>query len=262
VLKPIFLQRHAFRRMILTCPQCATRYETDAALFGAQGRKVRCAKCGAVWQQEPPPPPAEAEPEPAPFEEIEATPPAPSPLPPPPQRVAYAPSATAFDEPEPDVAEREEPPRARVDWAGRLGVAAGWAGLAALVFVIGWSGMRFRQQIATLWPKSATLYAALGKPVNTTGLKIENPQSHNETEDGQPVLTITGRLTNITTHEIMAPPLRVTLTDADKRVLYNWSFSIGIASLKPGQKVNFLTRLQSPPASARNAEVQVAESGK
>jgi predicted Zn finger-like uncharacterized protein len=248
--------------MILTCPQCATRYQTDAALFGAEGRKVRCAKCGTVWRQEPPSPPIESDLEPAPFEEVVES--VHEPAAPPPQRVAYTPPAyspAAEDLPSVKTPSPQLPP-ARIDWAGRIGVAAGWAGLAALILIIGWSAMRFRQQIATLWPQSASFYAALGEPVNTTGLRIDDQQSHNETQDGQPVLAITGRLTNITTHEILVPQLHVTLTDDDRRVLYNWSFSANVASLKPGQTVSFLTRLQSPPLGARHAEVRLAETGK
>ena len=45
--------------MILTCPNCATRYEADAAKFLPAGRKVRCAKCGHTWHQ-PAPAPEEA----------------------------------------------------------------------------------------------------------------------------------------------------------------------------------------------------------
>jgi predicted Zn finger-like uncharacterized protein len=247
--------------MILTCPQCATRYQTDAALFGAQGRKVRCAKCGNVWQQEPEAP-VEPEPEFAPIEDF--APPPPSPVPSPPaQRIAYAPPASTYREPEPEVVARTEaPPRIRIDWGGRLGVAAGWIGLLALILVIGWSAMRFRQQIATLWPQSASFYAAVGKPVNTSGLSIRDVQYSNETEDGQPVLAITGQLTNVTTHEILLPPIRVTLTDDDKRVLYNWTFSASVASLKAGQTVNFATRLSSPPNGARHLQVRLAEIGK
>ena len=37
--------------MILTCPQCATRYQVDGAKFPGAGRNVRCAKCGHVWHQ-------------------------------------------------------------------------------------------------------------------------------------------------------------------------------------------------------------------
>ena len=55
---------------------------------------------------------------------------------------------------------------------------------------------------------------------------------------------------------------RVTLTDDDKRVLYNWSFSASVASLKAGQTVNFATRLSSPPNGARHLQVRLAEIGK
>src|SRR4029077_9499442 len=41
--------------MILTCPQCATRFQADAAKFLPAGRTVKCAKCGEVWHQGAPP---------------------------------------------------------------------------------------------------------------------------------------------------------------------------------------------------------------
>jgi len=34
---------------LIICPTCETRYET-AAVFPPEGRKVRCSKCGHVWQ--------------------------------------------------------------------------------------------------------------------------------------------------------------------------------------------------------------------
>ncbi|MDB5741378.1 MAG: hypothetical protein JWP16_2418, partial [Alphaproteobacteria bacterium] len=32
--------------MILTCPNCDTRYSVDGTKFPPAGRTVRCAKCG------------------------------------------------------------------------------------------------------------------------------------------------------------------------------------------------------------------------
>ncbi|MEX1060321.1 MAG: zinc-ribbon domain-containing protein [Methyloceanibacter sp.] len=37
---------------LIICPVCETRYETQA-VFPPEGRKVRCSKCGHVWQAEP-----------------------------------------------------------------------------------------------------------------------------------------------------------------------------------------------------------------
>jgi predicted Zn finger-like uncharacterized protein len=243
--------------MILTCPQCATRYQTDAALFGAEGRKVRCAKCGYVWHQAPEAP-AEADPEYVQIDEPE-TPPA--------QHTAYAPTAyvptqSTFRATAPAASEPVAAPAHRGDWAIRLGVAAGWAALTALVILIGWSVVHYRQPIARLWPQTASFYALLGKPVNTTGIVIGHLKSRDETENGEQVLAITGKLTNVTTHEIAVPQIVATLTDDDRRVLYNWSFSANIASLKPGQTVGFVTRVPSPPDNARHLEMRLAENGK
>ncbi len=46
--------------MLISCPNCATRYNLDASYLGEQGRSVRCANCGNTWHQHPvrtPPPP-------------------------------------------------------------------------------------------------------------------------------------------------------------------------------------------------------------
>jgi predicted Zn finger-like uncharacterized protein len=49
--------------MIITCPNCSTRYSLPQEKIKPGGQKVRCVKCGTVWHQEPdePEPPAPAE---------------------------------------------------------------------------------------------------------------------------------------------------------------------------------------------------------
>jgi predicted Zn finger-like uncharacterized protein len=243
--------------MILTCPQCATRYQTDVAQFGAAGRKVRCAKCGHVWHQTPELP---AEPEPAftPIEDVQPAPPGPA------QHAAFAPP-DAPSPPLPAAAASvavEHASRASAGIAHRVRNGAQWAVLAAFVFTIGWSAVRFRKEIAILWPQTATFYKAIGKPVNTTGLTVKNLTYRNETDDGRQVLAIAGRVVNLTTHKLAVPPIRVTLTDNDRRVLYDRSFSASVATLAAGGSVAFMTRLASPPSSTSGLQVQVAGTGK
>ena len=231
--------------MILTCPECATRYQTDASHFAPDGRKVRCAKCGHVWFQVAP----QAEPE-AGLEEAVATP-EPEAEPAPPRREAYAPSPRVEAAPA-----RAFSPRPRL--LERLGFSAGWAVLGVMVVAIAWSAIHYRQGIANLWPQSSSLYAAMGMPVNTRGLKISDQTAHFERQDGEDVLVITGDLVNITSRELSVPPIRVSLKDADKRELYHWNFSTGVATLHPGQLESFRTRLPNPPAAARDIELRFA----
>jgi predicted Zn finger-like uncharacterized protein len=237
--------------MILTCPQCATRYQTDASLFAPPGRKVKCAKCSHVWLQSVTDPEqgAIAE-EPAPPEPVRdaVT-----------ERAAYAPAASSYaPHREEDAPSVDETPRP--SWGRRLGLAVGWLVLAAIVLVIGWSADTYRQQIASLWPQSSSLYSALGLRVNARGIDVRDVFDRIEKEDGQSVLAISGTLLNISRRELTVPKVSVTLTDDDKRTLYQWSFSSGVETLKPGQSVRFRTRLSSPPAGVRHLEVRLGGS--
>jgi predicted Zn finger-like uncharacterized protein len=244
--------------MILTCPECATRYQTDAAQFMPAGRKVRCAKCGHVWFQAPPQPEPEiqvvAEEEPLPqqtqHEPEYETPQQPEPVYA--QRVAFGPLKPVYKEEE-DIA------AARPWLLERLGYVLGWAALVGILFAIGWFGIRFRQDVASLWPQSSSLYRVLGLKVNTRGIEIVKQPPHFEMENGQIVLLITGKLVNITSHELTVPMIRASLTDDDHRELCHWSFSANVPTLNPGQSITFNTRFPRPPLTARNIYLRFAE---
>jgi len=235
--------------MILTCPACSTRYQADETNFSPAGRHVRCAKCGHVWHQSAPEP--EGEPEPV----IAAPEPAPSTFEAAPRPQAY------MQTPSFAVASQEQAPRSRPPWLGRLLLGVGWAGLAAIVILIGWTATVYRQQIVSKWPQSASLYSPFGVKTNTSGLRFDNVEYHQETEDGQPMLVVTGKLVNISSRELSVPQIRVTLTDEDKRELYHWTFVPAVITLRPGQTTRFVTRLSSPPAAARHLDLRLAKAG-
>jgi predicted Zn finger-like uncharacterized protein len=250
--------------MILTCPQCATRYQADAAKFPAAGRSVRCAKCGNVWHQIGP------EPQPDPDAEIfvqEPEPPAPvvrAPDPEPPAIIAPAPRVAAFA---PSAAaapavEIEAAPRAPSrPWAGRAAVAGGWVLLVAVILVIGWAAISFRDNVATWLPQTSSLYAAAGLPVNPRGMDFSDVAYQSQMEDGQKVLAVTGKIVNRSDHELTVPLVRVALFDMDRHELYHWTFVPGVSTLKPGGTAKFRTRLSSPPNGTHNLEVRFARAG-
>jgi predicted Zn finger-like uncharacterized protein len=254
--------------MILTCPACSTRYTVDEAKFPAAGRTVRCAKCGHSWHQAGP------EPELAPDPEIFAPVAAPEPEPEP----AIAPVATPAPvaaEPEPPLEEpfgapaagtrayappAQVPERFREQKLQTAAVVAGWVGLVAVVLLIGYSAVRYRQDITAIWPQSAGVYSGLGMPVNASGIDFRNVTYRRESEDGQPVLVVTGQIVNSGTRELPVPQtVRVGLTDIDNRELYHWTFKPDATTLQPGAQLAFRTRLSSPPAAARFAVVTFAK---
>jgi predicted Zn finger-like uncharacterized protein len=240
--------------MILTCPSCGTRYQTDSARIAPPGRNVRCAKCGHVWFQAASMP--EAEPEPEPAAVVAEEPKAASA----PVAADEAPSDFLFT-PSRDEAKaigvREERPRLRIAW----GQVVGWAVLILILGSMGAAAVQYRQTIANLWPQTASVYAAIGLPVNTRGIALVNISYRQEYEDGQPVLSVTGKVVNVSNRELPVPELRVVLTDDAKHELYHWTFDVGVQTLKPGAESPFLTRLSSPPPDARNLNIRFADAG-
>jgi len=245
--------------MILTCPNCDTRYSVDGSRFPAGGRTVRCAKCGHSWHQA-----AEAaEPESAPAPVTPEPPPAPATASGPPPEPAAA-GSEAYPVNNPSSTRAYAPaavsPEPRRPWGPRLAVIAGWAGLIAVVLLIAVSAVRYRQDIAVIWPQSAGVYSSLGLHVNASGIDFRQVDYRRETEDGQVVLVVSGRIVNGGKRELPVPQnIRVTLSDVNNHELYHWVFSPRVTVLKPGESAPFTTRLSSPPAAARHLEVRFAK---
>lgn len=243
--------------MILTCSSCSTRYSVDGSKFPPAGRTVRCAKCGNSWHQA-----AEAPPEPPPEPVMASTAPGEDVHP----AQADAEGLNSFTAgsaspmrifaPTPAV----EEPRAPI--GPKLAVVAGWAGLIAVVLLIAVAAVRYRQDIALIWPQSAGVYSSLGLNVNTSGIDFRQVDYRRESEDGQVVLAVTGVIINAGSRQLPVPQaVRVTLSDASNHELYHWTFKPNATVLGPGQSVPFVTRLSSPPAAARHLEVRFAKDG-
>jgi predicted Zn finger-like uncharacterized protein len=253
---PYFPDEYRELPMILTCPACSTRYTVDEAQFQPSGRTVRCAKCSHSWHQpapEPEPAPA-PEPQPEPAAEMAAPIPDPETV----EAVAAPFAPTSGTRAFAPAAQIPETPRGRALQA--MAVAAGWLGLIAVVLTIGYSAVRYRQDIAAIWPQTASVYSGIGLRVNAGGIDFRNVAYKRENEDGQPVLVVTGQIVNLASRELPIPQtVRVTLNDADNRELYHWSFKPSDPTLKAGGVLPFRTRLSSPPVAARFAVVSFAK---
>jgi predicted Zn finger-like uncharacterized protein len=220
--------------MILTCPQCSTRYQAEAAKFPQAGRTVKCAKCGKVWHQALPPPEPESTVAIAAAQVQAAAPGEQS------GRAGHVSPAAErrFDSGEPSRAARQ---------AQRAAQVVGWVALALILFLIGWTGVHFRQDIATLWPQSAPLYKAAGMVVNPRGIEIVDVINDVKVEDGERVLVVRGKLVNISGRELPVPQIRIALLNRAEREVYHWPVLASVGTLRPGQSAPFQTRLADPP---------------
>jgi predicted Zn finger-like uncharacterized protein len=232
--------------MILTCTSCGTRYSVDGSKFPAAGRTVRCAKCGNSWHQAGETAEDETAPQPAAAPDVAAEAPASDPGVSPTRN--FAPVSVAAE------------PRAPL--GPRIAAVAGWAGLFAVVLLIVGAAVRYRQDIASIWPQSAGVYSSLGLHVNASGIDFRQVDYRRENEDGQVVLAVTGVIVNTGSRQLPVPQtVRVTLSDASNHEIYHWSFKPNSTVLAAGQSVPFVTRLASPPAAARHLEVRFAKDG-
>jgi predicted Zn finger-like uncharacterized protein len=144
---------------------------------------------------------------------------------------------------------------------GRVFGAIGWALLVLFVAGSIYGIVQYRRDIAMFWPSTAKFYAAAGAPINLVGFELSQVSYERQEENGLPVLAVKGVVVNVSGEIKQVPRLRVSLRDDKQVELYHWTFAVSEAELKPDQKVNFVTRLSSPPVGARDLEVRFAEPG-
>ena len=282
--------------MIISCPQCATSFRADGSKIAPTGTKVRCAKCGHIWVQKPeeaapaaaPKPQAKpaVKPEPAP---AAAAPPPPPPAPEPPPEVT--PTRAPFEEPpvvappEPEEAEDEAPAETpaerrarelleqralkaaeRRDTAkaekprrkGGFGRFVGWVLFLAVLGGLLYGAVVYRTKIVDLWPKAATIYKAVGMPVNLTGLDLRNIDYQRKFTDGVPLLELHGEVLNKGKVAQAVPELRAALLGSDGKELYSWTFKAAASKLGPGEVSAFSSELPSPPVESQQLVVTFA----
>ncbi len=234
--------------MILTCTSCSTRYYADDASIGAAGRTVRCAACGHSWFAEPQLELHEAaehtrdRPEPLTRERVERL-----------RRVADqpgpAPSAAAkFRQQQADRMRREQTRAAIAAWTGTgAALAASVAGMVT-----------FRQDVAELWPRSASAFAAIGLDVNVYGLEFYDIAVERAFDGPTPILLVSGEVRNIGRDEKTAPPIRVSLRDSHSNEVFEIVQALDGQTIAPGGATPFQIRLENPPVDAVDLEATFA----
>ncbi len=236
--------------MILTCPNCATRYFVADDRIGADGRTVRCASCGTKWSAKAEAPlelAASARDEAASFDPSSPFDPS-NPADEPPAALSELPGEElpkAFRERAQDREKMREAVTQGVVWAGMIGCLALIIGMAVVM----------RQDVARMWPRTAGAYAMVGLPVNLVGLAIENQHAQPALRDGHAALVVTGSLRNIRDKPVATPPLRISLLNPAGKAVAVKIADPGGARILPGEARRFSVDLLDPPVSATDVEI-------
>lgn len=266
--------------MIITCPNCAARFNLKDELLGDKGRNVKCAKCSHRWFAEKPADAAKpAAPKPVPEAAPPPPPPAPPPPPPPPPappprrappEVApaderNAPDIPAEDDPDDEDDFRRPPPIPSEEEIARFqsrpvkprSLLPWWIALFVAIVALVGSSIYFSKAIVSAYPAANKLFSLIGLPVNTLGygLEIAKPTTTQREEGNDRIIVVSGEISNTTGQVTDIPLLRGELKDAQGRTLFIWSFEANEPRVLAGEKNTYETEIRNPPPGATELNI-------
>ncbi len=229
--------------MILTCPNCATRYSTTAAAIGPNGRTVRCSNCETTWF-------VTAEPDILDLRQQEKEE----------QKIIDAP-AESF-EPQDEVQHQfggvSQPAlgahvhiRDMADQRRRnrslMGVSFVWFVTIAILAAFAFYAFNNRQSIVEKYPGMATIYKMFGVDVNEIGLEFDDATIRRLPIDGVETLVINGHIINITDESRPIPMLELSIKNKASEELASWVIEPPQAELDAGARIPYSSEYQNPP---------------
>ena len=134
-----------------------------------------------------------------------------------------------------------------------------------MVFVaILWGGYQYRQEIVNQWPAATRLYDFFGMEVRAPsgyGLRVPSAtiRARRESENGVPILVISGEIVNESDRPQQVSRMRITLLDKEgdgAKTLKEWIFTPEARTLSPGRRMPFRTSVANPPADAKAVRIK------
>lgn len=271
--------------MIITCPNCHTRYKLASDALSAAGRQVQCAACSELWYATPSfPAPRAPGPDPDPSEDelafcadrdalfsaddealldaaflraepdaTEAAPPADPaepPAPPPLDKAGHR-------------ARREALARRRNGMLAALPIArfrrAFRVGIGATLVLALACALMLRTEIVSAVPQLDGLYRLVGLGTNVVGLDFTDINTLRTTRDGSSVIIVNAKISNITNHVAYVPSVLVSLLDQAGAVAYEWTVTPATRNILPGDILEIDTQLTGPPEGVQKVRLSFVE---
>lgn len=249
----------------------------------------------APTRAETPPPPAAAAPQPEPAqaaaddfgaeasESITAVETQPPPVEPPPSEPTPAPTETQAPEPAmiadapslvppigheplPEAANAEFDSEAVESFAARrqrlqarrkhTRRSSRWTAVILVLVAFNVALVGARNDVVRYLPQTASLFAAIGLPVNLRHLKFENVRISRESQDGVNILIVEGAIVSDAGKPVEVPRLRFAARNATGQEVYTWTALPTRSILGPGERLEFRSQIPTPPADASDVMVR------
>ena len=225
--------------MIISCPSCSTHYNFPEQRLSGDGMAISCAACGHSWIES------------RAVEIVDISP-----------RKVPAVIEHGF-EPDSEVkrlveASRQAKQAFEVRKRQRLGRLRGWAVLGGCLLMPVAAAASFPELVVSLAPVTVRAYNAVGYNINIYGLEVRRIEQQHAFVDGVRVLTIKGEVSNISNSTQKIPWLRFALNDGQRAEVYTWTLDTGARPLGAGESTSFVTRVASPPETAKNLQIRFA----
>jgi hypothetical protein len=125
-----------------------------------------------------------------------------------------------------------------------------WTALILVLFAFNVALVGARSEVVRFFPQTASLFAAVGLPVNLRNLKFENMRISKEAQEGLSSLVVEGTIVSVSNRPSEVPRLRFSARDSAAQEVYTWTAMPGRGIVGPGEKLDFRTRFVSPPDNA------------
>ena len=113
-----------------------------------------------------------------------------------------------------------------------------------------------RNEVVRYLPQTASLFAAIGLPVNLRHLNFENVRITQGSADGVTILVVQGTIVSTADKPVEVPRLRFAARNNAGQEIYSWTMLPGRSILRPGERLDFRSRLASPPKDAYDVMVR------
>ena len=199
----------------------------------------------------PPPEPAPAEP---PATEPAMIADAPSLVPP----IEHEPLPDAANaEPDSEDAESFDARRQRLQGRRKQSLRSSrWTAVILVLVAFNVALLGARKDVVRYLPQTASLFAAIGLPVNLRNLKFENVRISREAEDGVSILIVEGAIVSEAGKPVEVPRLRFAARNSTGQEVYAWTMPPPRSILGPGERLEFRSYIPAPPADASDVMVR------